>query len=129
MTRVILKTGITVKKNFRKCSADLYHTSQSGQKHHRHFEDAGEGLTENALQIKAILTGLRQIIKPVQLSIYTSSQYVYSSLTSWIIGWEENDWCNAKGKPVANKELWQQVIELLKKHEYYIFLETRGEQE
>lgn len=127
MTRVILKTNVTIKKNFRKCSADLYHTSASGQKHHRHFEDTGDGMTENALQIKAIITGLKQIIKPVQLSVYTPSQHVYTGLTVWAKGWQEKDWCNAKGKPVANKELWQQAIELLETHNYYIFLETRGE--
>ena len=36
----------------------------------------------------------------------------------WHIQWQKNDWHNAKGKPVKNAELWQQMLETMGKHSY-----------
>ena len=35
----------------------------------------------------------------------------------WIYGWMKKDWKKADGKPVLNRELWQQLYALWKQHD------------
>lgn len=50
------------------------------------------------------------------LTIYTDSQYCFKSFTCWAKGWEKNNWKKADGKPILNKELIQEIYELVKKN-------------
>ena len=43
----------------------------------------------------------------------------------WIKNWQKNNWKTADKKPVKNMELWQEMIELLNKHEYK-FVKVKG---
>lgn len=41
------------------------------------------------------------------------SEYVVKGMTEWIFKWMKNGWKNAKGKPVANKELFDEIHEMV----------------
>ncbi|MEK9135949.1 MAG: RNase H family protein, partial [Bacteroidota bacterium] len=34
----------------------------------------------------------------------------------WYLAWQKNGWKNAKKKPVENRDLWEQLLELLSRH-------------
>lgn len=38
--------------------------------------------------------------------------------------WEKNGWITAKGEPVKNKELWQQVSGLIREHYHSVEFRT-----
>lgn len=78
--------------------------------------------TENQAELKALSAALRRIKKPCMLNIFTNSVYVSAGyeqkrLEKWI----ENDWKNAKGKPVANMEEWKELADLLGRHTFQFF--------
>lgn len=46
-----------------------------------------------------------------EVHIYTDSAYVYNCFTQkWYMSWQRNNWLNSKKQPVANRELWEQLI-------------------
>ena len=46
----------------------------------------------------------------------TDSNYVVKGMTEWIKGWIRKEWKNSQKKPVLNKDLWEEVLELSKPH-------------
>ena len=43
--------------------------------------------------------------------VYTDSAYLYNCYTQkWYVNWQKNGWKNAKKQPVANRDLWEQLI-------------------
>lgn len=52
----------------------------------------------------------------VDVTIYSDSKYVIDGITSWIHGWKRNGWVNSQKQPVANAELWEQLDELVDRH-------------
>lgn len=76
------------------------------------------GLTANASELTVLIEALRRLREPCSLTIYTDSAYIANAVDSgWTERWDEAGWQTVKGKDVANKELWQELIELLRQHE------------
>jgi viroplasmin and RNaseH domain-containing protein len=46
--------------------------------------------------------------------IYTDSKYVVEGTNGWMFGWLKNGWQTKAGTGVINKELWQELLPLLK---------------
>lgn len=69
--------------------------------------------TNNVAELTAMLEGLKIALEynVKKALIYTDSKYVVSGLTEWLDQWIKNDWQRKDKQPVANKELW---LELLK---------------
>jgi hypothetical protein len=60
---------------------------------------------------------------PVKVVITTDSQYVKNGIEGWIIKWKKNGWRTAKGDPVKNKQLWEDLdaqLHRLKQHHFVI---------
>lgn len=73
--------------------------------------------TENLAELTALLKALQRLNKTCFLTIYTDSQYVAAGYTqNRIENWIKSGWMTAKGTPVANKEEWQKIAELLVRH-------------
>lgn len=75
--------------------------------------------TNNTAELSAALEGFKIALKTEAkvLRMYLDSEYVRKGLTQWINKWIKNNWTKADTKPVANKELW---IELLAEKEKWI---------
>lgn len=77
-----------------------------------------EQATENQLTVTALDEGLKRLIRPVRLTIWTDCKYVAGALMhSWPEQWEKDGWVNSKGKPVADAEKWQSVLGRIRFHE------------
>ena len=60
------------------------------------------------------------------INIYSDSAYVINNYEQqWWTNWEKNDWKNAKKEPVANKELWEELIPYFK-HPCFCFYKVKG---
>ncbi|NEQ30468.1 MAG: ribonuclease HI [Leptolyngbya sp. SIO4C5] len=71
--------------------------------------------TNNRMELQAAIAALEFLVQhdtgePVTL--YTDSEYVKKGITQWIRGWEKKGWKTAAGKPVLNRDLWQQLGQL-----------------
>lgn len=68
--------------------------------------------TENAAHLTILVRALRRLRESCELIIYTDNKYITGNLNR-LTGWQQNNWVNAKGKEIANKELWQELLILL----------------
>jgi len=82
--------------------------------------------TNNIMEITAVLEALKLLKFPCELKIYSDSAYVVNCFKQkWIYNWQKNDWRTADKKPVKNKELWQELYELLNEHKFE-FIKVKG---
>ena len=76
------------------------------------------------MEITAVIEGLKTLKFPCDVEIYSDSAYVVNAFTQkWIYGWLKNGWKNSSKEPVKNKELWEELYELVKK---FIFISLTG---
>ena len=79
--------------------------------------------TNNQMELMAAIEALkhlqkitRDISSDFKIEIYADSKYVILGITEWITGWQKNNWRNAAKKPVMNRELWEELWELVQKY-------------
>lgn len=76
-----------------------------------------EGTTENELTLRLIVEALNRLTKSCFVSVNTECGHVLSAVNNkWLNRWESDGWFTRKGKPVANKGLWQELSGLMGKH-------------
>lgn len=72
--------------------------------------------TNNRMELKAVIEGLRALKKLSEATIYTDSKYVMDGSTKWMFNWKKNGWKGSDKKPVKNIDLWQELDAELAKH-------------
>ncbi len=83
--------------------------------------------TNNKMELTAAIEGLRAVKnKDVPVDVYVDSAYVLNGITQWIFGWMKKGWVNSKKEPVANKELWLQLLEEKNKFSDITFHKVKG---
>lgn len=66
--------------------------------------------TNNQMELTATIESLRSVNDRMEeISLYTDSQYVILGITKWIWGWKKRGWITAEGKEVLNRDLWQEL--------------------
>ena len=73
--------------------------------------------TNNKMELKAAIEGLRLLTEPCSINLHTDSKYVMDGITQWINNWKKNNWKTSTKKDVKNKELWQELDNLMDYHE------------
>ena len=68
--------------------------------------------TNNKMELKAVIEGLKTINPKTNVTIITDSQYVKNGINQWIFNWKKNGWKTANKKDVKNKELWTELDSL-----------------
>ena len=72
--------------------------------------------TNNQMELKAAIEGLKILKEPCEVNLTTDSKYVMDGITSCIENWKKNNWKNSAKKDVKNKDLWMELDELVSKH-------------
>jgi ribonuclease HI len=57
---------------------------------------------------RALEHGLNYDIK--RILVTTDSEYVRQGMEGWVVGWQRNGWVKATGEPVANVEIWKELV-------------------
>ena len=74
--------------------------------------------TNNRMELSAVLFALKALKEPCHITLQSDSKYVLDSLSKgWVYGWQKKGWKKSDGKPALNVDLWQQLLEEIKKHE------------
>ena len=71
--------------------------------------------TNNRMEIMGVIEGFKQLISTGvsgKVVVHSDSNYVVKAMSSWRFGWAKKGWKNAQNKPVKNKELWLELIDL-----------------
>lgn len=86
---------------------------------YRNSASAGEfGSTNNRMELLGLINALSDLkdqgLNRQSVTGVLDSQYVLNGINKhWLRGWQRRGWKTASGTPVANKELWQRVANLL----------------
>jgi ribonuclease HI len=72
--------------------------------------------TNNRMEMTAVLRGLGALTEPCAVTVHTDSRYVIDGMTQWIFGWQKRGWVNSAKKPVANEDLWRELIAAARAH-------------
>ena len=78
--------------------------------HEKELSGGEAETTNNRMELMGAIMALRALKQPCEVTLHTDSKYVIDGITSWIFGWQRNGWVNAAKKPVANADLWQDLI-------------------
>jgi len=67
--------------------------------------------TNNRMELTAALMGLRALVRPCEVSVFTDSQYLRNAFQEgWLQKWTRNGWRTSGRKPVLNGDLWQDLL-------------------
>ncbi|MEM8498345.1 MAG: ribonuclease HI [Pseudomonadota bacterium] len=72
--------------------------------------------TNNRMELKAAIEGLKALNKPCNVRLTTDSQYVRQGILNWLANWKKNGWKTAAKKPVKNVDLWKELDEQSARH-------------
>lgn len=82
--------------------------------------------TNNRMELRAAIEGLKALTKPCEVTLYSDSAYLVNAyLNKWVEGWKRNGWKNASKEPVKNVDLWEE-IERLKETHVVNFVKVKG---
>jgi len=73
--------------------------------------------TNNRMEMLGAIRGLEALKQGCQVRLTTDSQYLVKGMTEWIDGWQRKGWKNSKKVEVANRDLWERLLELAAKHQ------------
>ena len=74
--------------------------------------------TNNRMELSAVLFALKALKEPCHITLQSDSKYVLDSLSKgWVYGWQKKGWKKSDGKPALNVDLWQPLLEEIRKHE------------
>jgi ribonuclease HI len=73
--------------------------------------------TNNRMEMKGLLEGLRALKRPTLVQAHVDSSYLMKAFTErWLDGWQRRGWVSSQKKPVANRDLWEQLLVAAKPH-------------
>ena len=87
----------------------------------------GEALTtNNRMELTAVIKALEALNRPCVVKVHSDSAYIVNAFEQdWISGWISKGWRNSAKAEVANKDLWQRLVELTAKHKVQ-FIKVKG---
>jgi ribonuclease HI len=84
--------------------------------HKREMSGSEPATTNNRMELRAAIEGMRALREPCEVEVVTDSEYLKNGITKWIHGWKRNGWKTASKKPVVNQDLWNELDTLTSRH-------------
>lgn len=92
----------------------------------KEISGASKETTNNIMEITAVLEALKLLKEKCIVKIYSDSAYVVNAFNQkWLENWKKNNWKTSGKSLVKNKELWEELYSLVKKHEVE-FIKVKG---
>jgi ribonuclease HI len=90
--------------------------------------NGGEQDTTNLrMEITAACVALDRIDKGHLVTIYSDCSYLVNCMRwGWYKKWRENGWLNHRKEPVANKDLWERLLEATRPHQGVRWRKVKG---
>ena len=70
-----------------------------------------EYTTNNKMELKAVIEGIKALKEPCEIFIFSDSTYVVNAINKWLVSWIKKNFKNVK-----NIELWKEYIQISKSH-------------
>ncbi len=77
--------------------------------------------TNNRMELMAVIQGLKALKEVCRVELYSDSKYVIDALEKgWAVSWRARGWRKADKKMALNADLWQELLELVEKHDVHL---------
>lgn len=96
----------------------LRFTDAKGTVHERELSQGYEMTTNNRMELLGVIRAFQELKRPCKVVVQTDSKYIVDAFNKdWIAGWKRRGWKNAKKDPVANRDLWEELLAAIEGHE------------
>ncbi|MBV9455157.1 MAG: ribonuclease HI [Rubrobacter sp.] len=86
-----------------------------------------QNTTNQRMELTAACVALETIDKGHFVTVYSDSSYLVNCMRrSWYKKWRENGWLNHLKAPVANRDLWERLLEATKRHQEVRWRKVKG---
>jgi ribonuclease HI len=83
--------------------------------------------TNLRMEITAACVALETIDKDHAVTVYSDASYLVNCMRrGWYEKWRENGWLNHRKEPVANRDLWERLLEATRRHQEVRWRKVRG---
>lgn len=72
--------------------------------------------TNNRMELTAVIKALESLEVPSKVRVVTDSNYVVKGMKEWLPNWLKRGWKNSQGSEVLNRDLWERLYQLSKRH-------------
>jgi ribonuclease HI len=79
--------------------------------HRREYFGGEPHTTNNRMELRAVIEGLKQLKEPCDVTIVSDSSYVVKAINEWLPGWIKRNF-----KKVKNPDLWQEYLAVSAPH-------------
>jgi ribonuclease HI len=88
----------------------------------------GERDTTNLrMEITAACVALETLDEGYMVTVYSDASYLVNCMRrSWYKKWRENGWLNHRKGPVANRDLWERLLEATERHRAVRWRKVKG---
>ena len=97
--------------------AVLKYTDKNNETHRKELKAAFENTTNNRMEVLSAIVALNELKEPCEVTLSSDSKYLVNAFNEkWLDSWIKNDFRRGKSDEVKNIDLWEELIELTKKH-------------
>lgn len=85
--------------------------------HEKVLTGSDPSTTNNRMELTAAIRALEALKRPCTIDFHVDSEYLRRGISEWIDAWAARGWKLKSGRPVSNADLWQELWQLVKRHE------------
>jgi ribonuclease HI len=88
---------------------------------------SAQDTTNLRMELTAACIALEAIDKEHLVTVYSDSSYLVNCMKrGWYKRWRENGWLNHRKAPVANRDLWERLLEATQRHQEVRWRKVKG---
>lgn len=80
-------------------------------KHRKRYSGGEAETTNNRMELRAVIEGLKLLKEPCEVTVVSDSTYVVKAINEWLTGWVAKNF-----KKVKNDDLWREFVKVAKPH-------------
>jgi ribonuclease HI len=86
-----------------------------------------QNTTNQRMEVIAACVALETIDEGLIVTVYSDSSYLVNCMRrGWYEKWQKNGWLNHLKEPVANRDLWERLLEATKRHQEVRWRKVKG---
>ena len=86
-----------------------------------------QNTTNQRMELTGACVALETIDEEHLVTVYSDSSYLVNCMRrGWHKKWQENGWLNHLKEPVANRDLWERLLEATKRHQEVRWRKVKG---
>jgi ribonuclease HI len=93
----------------------------------REVSGSEQDTTNLRMEITAACVALENIDEGCTVTVYSDASYLVNCMRrGWHEKWRENGWLNYRKEPVANRDLWERLLDATQRHQEVRWRKVKG---